>query len=112
MECKRNKWDYKQGGNGGCFQRNKVRAACLEDKIERERQGVNGIIVGLQMERPREGVAIMLNDVWHSAVIDFGGVSFRILLIKFKFSRVKVCMVVRYGPSEDVEERDRFWNGM
>ena len=40
-------------------------------------------------------------------------VSPRILLIKFKFSRVKVCVVVGYGPNEgDGEERDRFWNDM
>ena len=35
--------------------------------------GVNGIIAGVQeIERAREGVAILLNDVWHSALIDFG----------------------------------------
>ena len=69
---------------------------------------VNGIIADVQeMERAREGVAILLNDVWHSAVVDFGFVDSRILWIKFKFSRVKVCVVVGYGPSEgDVEERD------
>ena len=33
----------------------------------------NGIIAGVQeMERAREGVATLLNDVWHSAVVDFG----------------------------------------
>ena len=32
---------------------------------------VNDIIAGVQMERAREGVAILLNDVQHSAVIDF-----------------------------------------
>ncbi|MCQ7056741.1 hypothetical protein, partial [Clostridioides difficile] len=73
--------------------------------------GVNGIIAGVEeMERAREGVAILLSDVWHSAVIDYGCVSSRILWIKFRFSRVKVCVVVGYGPSEgDVEERDIFW---
>ena len=65
------------------------------------------------MERAREGVAILLNDLWHSAVIDYGYVSSRILCIKFKFSRVKVCVVVGYDPSEgDGEERDRFWKDM
>ena len=35
--------------------------------------GVNDIIVGVQdMERAKEGVAILLKDVWHSALIDFG----------------------------------------
>ena len=64
--------------------------------------GVNGIIAGfLEMERPREGVAILLSDVGHSAVVDFGCVSFRILWIKFEFSRVKICVVVvEYGPNK------------
>ena len=42
--------------------------------------GVNYIIAGVQeMERAREGVSILLNDVWHSAVVDFGSVSSRML---------------------------------
>ena len=50
-----------------------------------------------------------MNDVWHIAVIYFGYVSSRIFWIKFKFSRVKVCVVVGYSPNEgDGEERDRF----
>ena len=52
--------------------------------------GVSGIIASVkEIERAREGVAILLNDVWHNAVVDFGFIS-RILWIKFKFSRVKV----------------------
>ena len=59
------------------------------------------------MERARGGVAILLNDVWHSAVVDFGCVNSRILWIKFEFSRVKVCVIVGYGPNEgNGEERD------
>ena len=43
---------------------------------------VNGIISGVQeMERAREGVATLLNDVWHSAVLNYGCVSSRILWI-------------------------------
>ena len=76
--------------------------------------GKHGIIADVQeIERAREGMAILLNDVWHSAMIDFGYASSRILWIKFKFSRVKLCVVVGYGPSEgDAEERDRIWNNM
>ena len=62
------------------------------------------------MERAREVVAVLLNDVWHSTGVDFQCVSFRILWIKLKFSRVKVCVVVGYSPKEEGEERDRFWN--
>ena len=77
-------------------------------ETERERYqgwGVTGIIAGVQeMERTREGVAILLNDMWHSAVVNFGCVSSRILLIKFTFLRVKVCVVVGYGPNEGYGE--------
>ena len=74
--------------------------------------GVNCIIVSVQeMERALERVAILFNDVWHSAIIDFGCFSFRISWIKFKILRVKVCVVLRYGPNEgDGEEKDIFWN--
>ena len=44
--------------------------------------GVNGIIASVQeMERAREDVAILLSDVWQSAVINFGYV--RLLTLKF-----------------------------
>ena len=40
-------------------------------------------------------------------------VSSRVLWIKFKFSRVKVWVVVGNSPNEvDGKERDRFWNDM
>ena len=58
------------------------------------------------MERARERVAIQLNDVWHSELVNFGCVSSRILWIKLKFSRVEVCVVVGYDLNEvDGEER-------
>ena len=76
--------------------------------------GVNGIIADVKgVERAKKWVAILLNDVWHSAVIDFICVSSRILWIKFRFSRIKVCMLVGYVPKEgNGEERERFWNGL
>ena len=61
----------------------------------------------------RSGRWWMFSEKWHSAVIDFGCVSSKILWIKFKFSRVIVCVVVGYGSNEgDCEERDRFWTDM
>ena len=55
---------------------------------------VNGIIYSVQeMERAREGVAVLLNDVWQCSGKIW--LCSRILWIKFKFSRVKVCVVVR-----------------
>ena len=45
-------------------------------------------------------------------MVKYGCVSSRILWIKFKFSRVKVCVVVGYGPNEgDGKERDGVGNG-
>ena len=78
---------------------------------------VNGIISGVEeVKRAREGVAVLLNNVWHSAVVKNGCVSPRILWIKFKFSKVKFCVVVVNGPNEaEGEERDRFgttWTGL
>ena len=56
-------------------------------------------------------MAILLNYVWHIAVIDFGCVKSKILWTEYKFSRVKVCVVVEYGPNEgDSEERESLWN--
>ena len=61
----------------------------LKGKGEVSWVGVNGIISGVEeVERAREGVAILLSDVWHSAVVKHGCVTPRILWIKFKFSRV------------------------
>src|SRR5678816_1653157 len=50
-------------------------------------------------------------------MVDFVCVSTRILMVKFKFEKVKECVVVTYGPSEgNVEEstifRDNLNNGL
>ena len=47
-----------------------------------------------------------------SAVIDFGCVSSRILWVKIKISRVKVCVVAGMTPLRVIEGRDRFWNDL
>ena len=44
-------------------------------------------------------------------MLDFGCVTSRIHWIKFKFSRAKVCVIVGYGPNEDVK-KERFLNDM
>ena len=44
--------------------------AKLKGKGEVTWSGVNVIFVGVQeMERAREGAAVLLNDVWHNAVV-------------------------------------------
>ena len=48
--------------------------------------GVKGINAGVQKtERARGGVAILLNNVWYSAVVDFGCVSSRISGLNSRF---------------------------
>ena len=61
----------------------------MKGKGEVSWSGVNVIFAGVQeMERAREGVAVLLNDVWHSAVVKYRCVSSRILWIKLKFSNL------------------------
>ena len=73
---------------------------------------MNGIRVCVQeIEKVRDGVAALIKNVWRSAVSDFRYVSSRTLWVKFKFSRVKVCKVLVYDPTEgEVKESEWFWN--
>ena len=57
----------------------------LNGKGEVSWSGVNVVFPGVQeMERDRRGVAVLLNAVWHCAVVKSGRASSRILWIKFK----------------------------
>ena len=48
----------------------------LKRKGEVSWSGVNAIFAGVQeMERAREGVAVLLNDVWHGVEVKYGSVS-------------------------------------
>ena len=55
--------------------------------------------------RAREGVTILMNDMWQSTVIDFG-------CAKFKFSRFKVWVMVYEPIKGDIEEKEKFWNDL
>ena len=80
----------------------------LKGKGEVSWSEVNVTFTGVHgMERGREGVAVLLNDVWYSAVVKSGYISSRILWIKLKFSRLKYVWWLKYGPTEgDGEERE------
>ena len=60
-------------------------------------------------------MAILLNDVWYSMVKDYGYVNSRVRWVKFKFSSVKVYVVLRYDPNEADEKKGRcvgmIWTG-
>ena len=104
MECKRNKSECEREVVVGVFREGKFELLALtKTKLKRNGKvswcGVNGIIAGVQeMERAKEGVSILLTDVWHSEVIDFGYVSSRILWIKFKS---KGQILGRHGPDSE-----------
>ena len=55
-------------------------------------------------------LGVSLNGEWDSAVIGFGCVSSRILWVKFRFSKVKVCVMVSVPPEEEAEKKEKFWN--
>ena len=64
-------------------------------------------------ERIGEGIAVLLNNVWYSAVVEFRYVNSRTLRVKIRFSWVKVCTAVANGPTKrEDQERKRFWNNL
>ena len=85
----------------GNFELLPLTEAKLKGKGEVSWSGVKFIFAGVQeMEGAGEGVDILLNDMMHSIGVEFGCVTSRILWIKFKFSRVKVFVMVGYGQYE------------
>ena len=61
-----------------------------------------------EIERVREGVAVLMKDDCHRAVIGFEYVTSRILWVKLKFSRVEFCVVAVHDQTEgEVEEREK-----
>ena len=57
-----------------------------------------------EIERAKEDVAILLNSVWHSVVIDFECVTSRILLLNSNFQGLKQVLwwgIVKKGDDMD-----------
>ena len=79
MECKRNKWKEVLG----VFRKGKFELLTLAETKLKENGEASGFRVSgtriisyvQEIERAREGVALLLNDVWYSAMIDFRYVS-------------------------------------
>ena len=89
----------------------------MKGKGEVSWSGFNVISAGVQeMERAREGVAALLNDVWHSAVVKYGCVGSRIISIKFKFSKVKVIWWWETAPMREMVKKEigfgTTWTGL
>ena len=69
--------------------------------------GANVIFAGVhEMERAKEEVAVLLNNVWDSGVVKSGYVSSRILWIKFKFSRVKFVWWWGTAPMKEIVKKE------
>ena len=74
---------------------------------------VHGVRAGMKgRERAKEGVGVLMNEEWYKALVKYECVSSRVIYVKFKFKRVKMHIVVAYGPLNDrkKEEKDKFWN--
>ena len=70
--------------------------------------GINGIIADIEeIERARKCVVILTNDVCHSAVINFRCVNTRNLWVKFKFSKVEICLMVRMISMRGMSKKER-----
>ena len=68
--------------------------------------GVNGIIAGVQeMERARKGVAILLNKVWNSAVVDFECVSSKSFGLNSSFQGLKFVWCWGTSPMKDMVKK-------
>ena len=87
----------------------------LRGNEEFEWNGVHGFRSGMK-ERERgkaqKGVAVLMTDKWYKSLVNVEYKSARVLLAKFKFARVKVCVIVVYGPVNGASEyeRESFWN--
>ena len=76
---KREEVDILEKKKRGKFELLALTETKLKGKGEVSWSAVNVIFAGVQeMERAREGMAVLLNDVWHSAVVKSGCVSSRI----------------------------------
>ena len=66
--------------------------------------GVNDIIAGVQeMERAREGVTILFNYVWHSAVINFQILEYSGLNLRFQGMKFVWWWVT--GPVKEIVKK-------
>ena len=51
-----------------------------------------GVSAGVEeIERGREGVVVLMKDMWRSGAVDFGRATSKVLWVKFKFLMVKIC---------------------
>lgn len=52
------------------------------------------------------GIEALMSDLWHSFMVKFVCESYRIIMFKFKFERVKVCLVITHGLPERSENTE------
>ena len=75
--------------------------------------GVKCIRAGVSetSRRAKEGVGMLICQEWYEKMSSFECVSSRCLIVKFKFPKVKVAVIVAYAPCEDREEsvKNDFW---
>ena len=78
----------------------------LNENGDVSRCGLNGIITGVQeMERAREGLAILLNDLWHSAVIDFDVLALETSGLNSNFQVLKFVWWWGMAPMKEIGKK-------
>ena len=65
-----------------------------------------------EIQKERVDVTLLMNSEWYSAMIYLGYISSRTLWIKFQFTRVKISVVVVYGPTEGGKSKKGRDSGM
>ena len=100
--------------NGG-FELLALTETKMKGSGEDEWYGVRCVYSGVERNvRAKERVAILISESWYGCMVNYVCVSPRILMVKFKFKKVKVCVVAAYGPSEGSDEREcvNFWSDL
>lgn len=120
-------WNVRGIGDGAkreevvnVFKRGKFELLALnETKLKGKEEfcwdGVRGVRSGVNDNvRGKEGVAVLMNDEWFAAMVGYECVNSRLLWVKLRFKKVKLCIVVAYGPCNDrsVREKDKFWRDL
>ena len=73
---------------------------------------VTGRVFGVEKGRAREGVALLLSEWMVNKVVEWKGVSSRLMWVRVRMGRECWAFVSAYGLAceRSEEERDEFWN--
>ena len=104
---------------GRMFDRRRIDVLALSEtkmkgKCEVMFGGVVGRMSGIEGERARQGVGLLLSDRVKQCVIEWKEVNARMMWVKLKVSGETLVCISAYGPGSerDENERNEFWKEM